>query len=388
MTDKPRERTVAFALGGLAGNNAHGAGFLYGAARHHLEPRMISCTSGQIYWVYRYLQARQDGSDLREVFRKELEELNQFHNVNLDYARLALFGKPGIFRPASIEYPQDLLINAMKAYVDTLVHAGNVFQLEELLHVFPGRLLVPQFTEEFLTGISHTLNTTGIGIAFNSYSPAEGLEYVFLNDEARELLSPSGRSYQRGQKSHVRGDTTYQAITPESVRDALWIYEYGFDKESKFVDGAYYRQIMLSELTVADTIYVARPINRRWLGETAGTGTGGAKSSADLPRSYIGIQDLKTVVNFNGSYIGEKAQIELINKIVHDRAADRSEHPDVAAGLLETYHPIALVEVEIQRPRGFFDFVFESLDVFDDAARALDANPAPASVPAPAGSVT
>src|SRR4051794_17384227 len=123
MSDRPGLPTVAFALGGLAGNNAHGAGFLYGAVGHDLEPRIIACTSGQIYWVYRYLRARQDGSDLREAFRGDVDQIHRLGNVNLDFARLALLGKPGVFRPAYFEYSRDLLINGLKAYADTLAHA-------------------------------------------------------------------------------------------------------------------------------------------------------------------------------------------------------------------------------------------------------------------------
>ena len=42
------EISVAFAMGGLAGNNAHGAGFLQAALERRIQPKMISCTSGQI----------------------------------------------------------------------------------------------------------------------------------------------------------------------------------------------------------------------------------------------------------------------------------------------------------------------------------------------------
>ena len=36
------------------------------------------------------------------------------------------------------------------------------------------------------------------------------------------------------------------------------------------------------------------------------------------------------------------------------------------------YHPIELVEIEINRPRGFLDYAFEDLDVFDDARRKAE----------------
>ncbi|NTV62179.1 MAG: hypothetical protein HGA65_01410, partial [Oscillochloris sp.] len=90
---------IAFALGGLAGNNAHGAGFLHAALNHtghDLTPSMISCTSGQIYWVWQYLQARGKGlpapDDPRRVERTFMEDIaavHRFHNINLDYASVA-----------------------------------------------------------------------------------------------------------------------------------------------------------------------------------------------------------------------------------------------------------------------------------------------------------
>ncbi len=50
--------SIAFALGGLSGNNAHGAGFLQAAMEMGTEPAMISFSSGQILWVFRYLQEK------------------------------------------------------------------------------------------------------------------------------------------------------------------------------------------------------------------------------------------------------------------------------------------------------------------------------------------
>ena len=64
--------TVAFALGGLAGNNAHGAGFLQAALDAGVEPLMISCTSGQIRWAFEYLRgpAARNGASLRDVMEE------------------------------------------------------------------------------------------------------------------------------------------------------------------------------------------------------------------------------------------------------------------------------------------------------------------------------
>ena len=59
-------------LGGLAGNNAYGAGVLQAALDKPLKPDMISCTSGQIHWVHRYLKARTQKNSRGEL-RRNLE---------------------------------------------------------------------------------------------------------------------------------------------------------------------------------------------------------------------------------------------------------------------------------------------------------------------------
>ena len=392
MTEQQSDAgAIAFALGGLAGNNAHGAGFLDRAAQRGLTPRMISCTSGQIAWVYRYLKARAAGAGLRAVFERDIAELNRLHNINLDYASLALTGKPGVFRLAFPEYPFDLVLNATRAYAEIVRHNGNIFWLETLLRTLPGRVLVPVFARELLDDISATFNHASVGIAFNSYSPCEGQEVVYLNQAARALLSPNGRSYQPGYVSRHRPHTRYEAISPQAVLDGLWIYQYGFDKpESSFVDGAYYRQIMLAELTFADTIFAVRPVSPRWLGETGTAAPTQPAQRQSLPSSYIGIEDLRTEVGFNGSYAGERAQIAVMNKLVRDRDAYLAEHAVLGPSptdLLTKYHHIDVIEIEIQLPRSFFDYVFESMAVFDAAGHELDRALAQAMAPeaAPAG---
>lgn len=341
------EDAPAFALGGLAGNNAHGAGFLQAALDLHVEPSMISCTSGQIFWVYQYLRARDgDQADLRAVLQAEIDRIAVTHNINVDAALLALRGREGVFRPAYQEFAQDMIHNAFEAWTRFIRANGNTFLLQELLQTIPGRVLVPLFSDEFFATISTALNAAQIGIVFNSYNPQDGCEYVHLNPKARMLLTAKSKrpdAYAVGQPNAYRDRTVYQDTTPESVRDGLWIYQYGFDqKRSAFLDGAYYRPVILSELACAHNIFIARPINYRWLGA--------------MPRSYIGIEDLKTEVAFNGAYAGERHQINLINALL-----DRGMLP------ADRYHPIALHDVEIDLQRGYLDYVFERLDVFDRA---------------------
>jgi hypothetical protein len=343
------ERPIAFALGGLAGNNAFGAGFLEAARVHGVEPSMISCTSGQIFWVYRYLQCRADGTSLREALAEDIARVSTTGNINVDLAAVAIWGRPGVFRPAYAEYAADFVRNSLQAWRHIVESGGNTLLLQETLQTLPGRVLVPLFPESFFESIADAFNASDVGVAFNSYNPVDGCEYVHLNPRARELLTEKSRrknAYDKGQPSRHRERTTYDDITSQTVHDGLWIYQYGFDqKDSCFLDGAYYRQIMLAELVYATDIFVARPVSYRWIGP--------------LPTSHIGIEDLKTEVGFNGTYAGERHQITLINSLV-----DRGDLP------ADRYHHISLHEIEIGEQRGFLDYVMEKLDVFDRAYAA------------------
>jgi hypothetical protein len=347
---KHEQMTVAFAMGGLAGNNSHGAGFLQAALDRGVEPLMISCTSGQILWVSRYLQVMsgQVKAHLKEMLRQDMRGVNPTGNANIALAWMAWFGKPGVFAPARGEYMRDMIDNAWDAWRHVCTRPGEVLLAQEWLELFPCRHLVPGFPPEFFGQIADVFRQASVGIAFNSYNPRSGEEHVYLNDRARELLHAKSRSGQRkydpGRQSDYRDRTTYQDIDAKAVRDGLWLYQYGFDrKESAFVDGAYFRGVILSELAVASRIFCVRPINHCWQG--------------DLPRNYPELEDLKTEIGFDGSYCGERYQIKLVNKLLGAlNAADGSK-----------YHPIDLQEIEIRQPRGYFDYLFESEQVFADA---------------------
>ena len=345
MTDD--NRPIAFALGGLAGNNAFGAGFLEAARVQGVTPSMISCTSGQIFWVYKYLQCLNGGAPLRDVLAEEIAKVASTHNINLDMASVALWGRPGVFRPAYVEYATDMLRNSFQAWQNIFKSGGNTFMLQEALQTLPGRLLVPLFSDEFYAEIGEAFNKSEIGIAFNSYNPLDGCEYVHLNEKARSLLTQKSKrknAYDKDKESRSRERTIYNDITPETVRGGLRIYQYGFDeKHGRFLDGAYYRQIMLAELVYATDIFAVRPVSYSWLEDS-------------LPTSYIGIEDLKTEVAFNGAYAGERQQICLVNNLL--------EGGDLSPA---KYHRINLHEIEIGKQRGFLDYIFEKVEVFDEA---------------------
>ncbi len=338
---------IAFALGGLAGNNAHGAGFLQAALEKRVEPVMISCTSGQIYWTYQYLLAKKDEKvDLRRVLQEKINEMAPSSNRDIDTFLLWLQGVPGVYRPAFQEWFQDLAINSAKSMSRVMRSFGTASLFEAFLEIFPNRLYHPVFTNQFLKDISDQMNGSETGIIFNAYNPVKGTEYIYLNQAARTWLGRLKKDtarYERDKPAGFRTESYYQDITPQAVMNGLWLYQYGFDRKSeKYVDGAYFRQIMLSELTYAQHIYVVRPIRYKW--------------TEKLPKSYIEQEDLKTEVGFNGSYAGEKGRINLINKLLQE-------------GVLKSdkYHEIVLHEIELGVQRGFFDYIYESLDVFDNA---------------------
>jgi hypothetical protein len=355
MNDRSR---IAFALGGLAGNNAHGAGFLQAALDRHVDPVMISCTSGQIYWAYQYLRLRRGAGgerSLRDILAREIDEMTFFHHRDLDLALLSAFGRPGRLRPAYLEVLADTIRNALQSGQDVLRRGGHTFLARDVLQMFPCRTLLPGFQPDFYDDISREFaGAEDVGIAFNSYSPGDGCEHVYLNPRARQLLAQKAKAqrFGKGERSSYRDRVTYQEVTPEAVRDGLWIYQYGFDgKENTFVDGAYFRDIMLSELRFAEVIYAVRPMHYHWNGH--------------LPRSWPELADLMTKVAFNGAYAGERYQILLVNKLVKSGALRRPEGDERA----EAYHHIDLHEVEVEKHRGFFDYAFESMEVFKDACQ-------------------
>lgn len=352
---EPEEKKVAFALGGLGGHNAHGAGFLAAALHARMEPKVISCTSGQIFWVYQYLlcrkaskEGRPGNGEMRAVMKTEIEKIEQFPLQDENLMNLAMMGKPGVFAPAFPELIADFWHNAATSLQHTISDVRKMrkpFLSRRMAETIPCRNAVPEFADSFFEEIAKEFNDSDIGIAFNSYCPQEGKEYVYLNDKARKLLKLKGKSdnYEEDAVSSLNSRRVYKTISPKAVRRGLWLYNYGFtDANELHIDGAYFRDIILSELTYADRIYVARPLHYHW--------------SGDLPSDWPGMEDLKTKISFNGSYTGERLQIALINKLLKDNKVSNDK-----------YHKIDLEEIEMDKATGFFGYVFEELSVFDEA---------------------
>jgi hypothetical protein len=374
---------VAFAVGGLAGNNAHGAGFLQGALDKGVKPAIISCTSGQILWVSKFLEHMDHPERFEMYFDEKLEELKPLRLWWDGLAELLGDGpvpaaQTNLWRSlAHLPWPFSAMMANLPwrdvAWQSLLKNKlGDLFILGDMTNTTPGTWLKPDFPDEFFNGISKQFNSEHeTGIVFNSYDPVSGLERIHLNEKARELLnreySPPGQT-----RGSYRERLRYDPIDPQAVKEALWLYLYGFEEGFTYLDGAYYREVILSEVCgdEIDTIYVARPISQKW--------------QEALPKTFIEGKDLETEVAFNGSYRGERDKIDLVNKFARQLAVLEKKlgslYPEVEPHIkdLFKFHQIQLIELEIRRQRGFFDYVFEDKPTFDEAREAAKGRLPPA----------
>lgn len=330
---------TAFALGGLGASNFHGLGVLQAALDRNLVPDMISCTSGQIHAVWKYLKIKnyrrhgQDAKDLEDVAKTYMQE-----------AEIRPSPATGEF----FEEGADLVSTWVKHFADLEAARANPvgWSLNVFANWYPARIFVPNIKPGTLEEICEDFQSEeDIAISFNSYDPRQGSEHVYVNKRAQELLGrkPQQLSSFRNAAYH---HTTYMEITPQAVMDALWLYEYGF-KERLHVDGSYFRMIMLSELSRAEKIFVVRPIEYQW--------------SGPMPITVGEKDDLKTEIFFNSSYYGERFRIEIINRLIDEQAFTK-EYMDRSG-----YHKVDFYEIEPRTPKPFVGYFSESMDMFYEA---------------------
>jgi len=370
---------IAFALSGLGGNNAHGAGFLAAAqdlaGREGNRPaffpglKMITCTSGTIASVAAYLQRQ----DLRAMVQSRITAVDRATCLPpqpwADPMRLALItgwvGVPGVFGP----YVQAVAEHALAQ--GAAVAAGTRPPLpptpqEWVNTVLPARMFVPEIPETDFEGWAEALNNTQIGVVFNSFDPTAGEEYLYVNEPGMKLIKQHhdpGADYDGERKR-----STYKPIEAQAIRKALWLFWYGFDDPRQHVDGAYARSIILNEATFASTIYAVKPVNHRWIGP--------------LPRNALEVLDMQTELWMGTSYRLQSYQIDLVNRLLEDDrlrgvtetmgrarvpAGQEGSSPSTQSKHLKEYHAIRIVPVEIQMQRGFFTYFIEDMDVFDAA---------------------
>jgi hypothetical protein len=171
---------TAFALAGLGGFNAHGAGFLTAARDCEVKPRLITATSGQIVALADWLQ----GKDLKKaLINPELE-----HNT-VAQLQVALYGDPGVFKPA---------------YAQALARwwrfpPSHESALETLLdRVAPAEVYVPTRKSEDYETIARLFNeTSGMGIVFNAYNFKTGEAVLYGNAEAHHNWPPQKKHPER-----------------------------------------------------------------------------------------------------------------------------------------------------------------------------------------------
>ena len=355
---------VAFALAGLGGNNAHGSGF-FAAAQAVARERgiasgllpgleMISCTSGAIASTAMYLSGDDLRSDLEDRIAaarraRSLVSVGIPETPQQAAATTLWVGVPGVFEGMGRALPQHLWRAGTR-----LAQAGvgwlrppTAEEVTDLL--LPAQLFVPQLPDEFFADATRTLTSAPVGVAFNSYGPADGVESLYVNDIGLELI----REYHDpGAEYDADGAVRYRRITPEGMREALWLFYYGFGPEVTGIDGAYARSTILDELTFADEIWAVRPLNRKWIGA--------------LPRSLPEVLDLQTELWMNTSYREQVRAINVIGRLGEQGRTElhRQDHKK------RDFHRIQLREVELTVQRGFYTYFIEDIAVFDDAYRA------------------
>jgi hypothetical protein len=356
---------VAFALTGLGGSNAFGAGFLQAALDCRIEPKIVSCTSGMIYWTWRWLEARRaNRTDLRpgrlrqeveamiastEPFPKSLDVLNTW--------RMAITAVPDAFRWARPEFFRRFLTTSLfgidATYPDTWL---DLF--------FPAQLMVPTRSPQTFADMGAAFTAEQeIGICFNSYLAETGTEYLHVNDAARGMLEAESDRMKHNMPLNQRRVTdsrprrrsvsrTFLAdITAQDLEDALWLTLYGAHSNvdrggfANRLDGAYLRSVILSELTMVDAILMPRPV---------------ATQRTDFPSNYFEVEDFKTEMWWNASCGLQVDAIEFVNALVRNnriKPLEDQNHVD--------FRTVRVVPIEIDVDRGYFDYFREDLATFD-----------------------
>jgi len=334
---------LAFALAGLGGFNAHGAGFLQAARDNRVEPDLVTATSGQIIVLAAYLRGE---PDLKAgLIDKEIEH-DPFAQL-----RIALTGYRGVFEPAFWEAIQRIVTPPwFKPDLD--------FFADKFL---PAQMYKPVRTSETIAALANTFNHSRVGVVFNTFDPETGNGLLYGNEAARERM-PTESSIgvlpdQRSRDPKIaRTSGAEQAILPiteEAISSALWLSLYGFDPAAmpqRQMDGAYHRSCILSELHNFDRVIVCRPLANGW-------------RDKDWPKSYFDVQDWNTEMWFS---VGYKAEVDAMKRI--NALIDRGAIPPDAG-----FKVVDLLEVEPTTPAGYFNYFIERDSVYEDARERADA---------------
>ena len=332
---------TAFALAGLGGFNAHGAGFLQAARDNGVRPHLATVTSGQILVLAAFLEGE---PDLRAGLIDRAAADNPFAQL-----QVALFGYPGVFRPA---------------YAETLARLAQPPRFtDSLVDIFADRLLpaqqyVPARPDAAIEAVAATFNGSDVGVVFNAYDPTSGQGVLYGNDAARARLQsrtaiplsavnrPRGSRYAKadGQESPLL------AIDAEAIKSALWLSLYGFERlPGGRMDGAYHRACIVSELHSFSRLIVARPLANGW-------------ANAPPPRSWFDVQDWQCEMWFSAGYKAEVDALLHINQLIEDGVITDPR-----------FRRVEFHEVAPDTPAGYFNFFVEREPVFRAAYAEADA---------------
>lgn len=325
---------TAFALSGLGGFNAHGAGFLQAARDNDYRPKLVTATSGQILILANYLAGK---ADLRDGLIDAKRASDPFAQLET-----ALFGYSGVFKPAYEQMigrfltppaPSDSLIDIM---ADRLL---------------PAQQYAPSRPREVIQGVADTFNSSDVGVVFNAYDPASGQGILYGNDRARALMDqesaiPIDKGARTLDVKYAEKGSSESAVKPidaAAIEAALWLSLYGFEGLPKGqMDGAYHRSCILSELHVFPRVIVARPLANGWL--------------TDTPKNYYDVQDWNTEMWFSVGYKAEVDAMKRINQLIIDGVIKDPK-----------FSFVDLHEIAPPTPAGYFNFFIEREAVYNAA---------------------
>lgn len=317
-----RDTLTVFALGGLGGGNAFGAGVLTALTDLEIYPDVITCTSGMIAWTALYLA----GEDLPAELRK-------------GEAMQSLAGVPEIMKPAvmgsaMLKMSKNTLQANMKNWMKPISSFDDFADA-----AMPVRVLDPFVTPDQLEMYAAAMRESEVGVIFNAYEPTSGTEILFANDAAHKRVPLKNMEGRR-----------IEEITPQGVESALWLSQYGYTRQDgspqMAIDGAYRRQFIIQEVMHATRLFVARPEHRKYLGR--------------MPRNQLEQKVFETYMWFSAAYRSEMQMIRMANQWTRD-------------GRLKGRQITDIVEIENEIPMTYDSYFTETSESMERARASTKA---------------
>lgn len=304
---------TGLALGGIGGFNAHDAGVLSALYDSAIVPDIITCTSGAIFWTHEFLVRPEQ---IREEVERQVEAVEGANAL-----AVALLGDPGIFAPAYQQYWMRWL------------QPWKTLSWKELFdRLLPAQIYEPKRRPQDFVAMADVFNHSTIPIVFNAFAISRGRELLFCNPPAFDFLGVTAGHSRSARLLEDEITTEYRPIDAGAVEAALWLVLYGLEHQYEgeiVVDGAYHRQLIISELSMCDIIYAVKPQSDAWHGAP--------------PSNHFEVQNFNTEMWFNSSFAAE------------------------VASLRRTGRPDARIErITMDRPLGFFNFFVEKLENYTD----------------------